>query len=58
MLLLNSLSPQTTVAQFAELVIPDETARGGRDPESSQISKEATFFWIPARVRRRRTWPG
>jgi hypothetical protein len=32
----NSLSPQTTVSQFAEPVIPDEAANGGRDPESSK----------------------
>ncbi len=33
-----SLLPLETMSQFAEPVIPDESAKGGRDPESSESS--------------------
>ncbi len=33
-----SLFPLETMSQFGEPVIPDESAKGGRDPESSESS--------------------
>jgi len=33
-----SLLPLETMSQFAEPVIPDESAKGRRDPESSESS--------------------
>jgi hypothetical protein len=36
------------VPRFAEPVIPDEAAYGGRDPESSESSMTSFGVWFPA----------
>ena len=36
------------MSQFAEPVIPDESAPGGRDPESSERSITSFGVWFPA----------
>jgi hypothetical protein len=36
------------MSQFAEPVIPDESASGGRDPESSKGSMTSFGVWFPA----------
>ncbi len=40
--------PLETMSQFAEPVIPDESASGGRDPESSESSMTSFGVWFPA----------
>ena len=40
--------PLETMSQFAEPVIPDESAKGGRDPESSESSMTSFGVWFPA----------
>jgi len=43
-----SLFPLETMSQFAEPVIPDESAKGRRDPESSESSMTSFDVWFPA----------
>jgi len=43
-----SLLPLETMSQFAEPVIPDESAKGRRDPESSESSMTSFDVWFPA----------
>ncbi|MEE8315537.1 MAG: hypothetical protein V3R70_03195, partial [Syntrophobacteria bacterium] len=59
--------PLETMSQFTEPVIPDERRFAGeiRNPENyndviwSLVPRlRGDVVWIPARVRRRRTWPG